>query len=196
MTITEVFPNPTVKQVAFEIRFPNLFFIESKIGDLQMKIMDKFPESALLFQRQILFALDTEKIEDIQKKVPQEGVKIWQFNNPALGYKLDISSSSLVISSTSHKTYNNQQSENRFRDIIAHVITPFFSLTKLPILNRVGLRYIDECPFKEKSTTTFLAHFNSCFATTRFSIEDNIYPIVYFKDQIIDKTQSLAVQAI
>jgi len=175
MAITEVFPNPTVKQVSFEIRFPNLFFIESKIGELQIRIMDKFPESALLFQRQLLFAVSTEKIEDLQKKVPQEeGVKIWQFSNPALGYKLDISGSNLAISSTSHKTYNNQQSDNRFRDIIAHVVDPFFRLTNLPTLNRVGLRYIDECPFKEKTTTKFLNHFNSCFATTRFSIEDSI----------------------
>jgi hypothetical protein len=72
MPLAEVFRNPTVKQVAFEIKFPNLFFIESKIGDLQMIIMDKFPESALLFQRQIMFAVGTENIEDLQQKIPQE----------------------------------------------------------------------------------------------------------------------------
>lgn len=175
MPLAEVFRNPTVKQVAFEIQFPNLFFIESKIGELQIKIMDKFPESALLFQRQLVFAVGAEKIEDLQQKIPQEqGLKIWQFNNPALGYKLNISSNSLSITSTSHKTYNNQQSDNRFRDIIAHVLKPFFDLTNLPTVNRVGLRYIDECPFKEKTTTSFLAHFNSCFSTTRFSIEDSL----------------------
>jgi uncharacterized protein (TIGR04255 family) len=175
MPLSEIFPNPTVKQVAFEIKFPNLFFIESKIGDLQMKIIDKFPESALLFQRQLVLALSTEKIEDLQQKVPQEqGVKIWQFNNPDLGYELKISSNSLNITSKSHKTYNNQQSDNRFRDIIAHVLKPFFDLTKLPTVNRVGLRYIDECPFKEQTTTSFLAHFNSCLSTTRFSIEDSV----------------------
>jgi hypothetical protein len=41
-------------------------------------------------------------------------------------------------------------------------------------VNRVGLRYIDECPFKDKTTTSFLSHFNSCFSTTRFSIEDSL----------------------
>ncbi len=175
MPLAEVFPNPTVKRVAFAIQFPNLFFIESKIGELQMKIMDKFPESALLFQRQLVFAVGTEKIEDLQQKIPQEqGVKIWQFTNPALGYKLNVSSNSLSINSTSHKTYNNQQSDNRFRDIIAHVLKPFFDLTNLPTINRGGLRYIDECPFKEKSTTSFLAHFNSCLSTTRFSTEDSV----------------------
>ena len=51
---------------------------------------------------------------------------------------------------------------------------PFLDLTKLPTLNRVGLRYIDECPFKEKTTTSFLAYFNSCLSTTRFTIEDSV----------------------
>ena len=27
----EVFPNPTVKEVVFEIRFPSLFYMESRI---------------------------------------------------------------------------------------------------------------------------------------------------------------------
>jgi hypothetical protein len=45
----EVFPNPTVKTVIFQIRYPNLFYIESRIGDIQVKIMDDFPESSLLF---------------------------------------------------------------------------------------------------------------------------------------------------
>lgn len=38
MPINEVFVNPTVKQVIFQVKFPNLFFIESKIGDIQLKI--------------------------------------------------------------------------------------------------------------------------------------------------------------
>ena len=56
MAITEIFPYPTVKQVVFEIRFPNLFYIENKIGEFQTKIMKEFPESALLFQRKFFFA--------------------------------------------------------------------------------------------------------------------------------------------
>lgn len=176
MPLSEVFPNPTVKQVIFQIRFPNLFFIESKIGELQMKIMDKFPESALLFQRQVVFAVgDDDKIEDFRQKLPQEqGVKVWKFDNPNFGYQLSVESNSLSITSSFHKTYDNRQSDNRFRDIIEVVLKHFFDLTNLPTVNRVGLRYIDECPFKEKTTDSFLAHFNSGFSTARFSIEDSI----------------------
>ena len=55
MVIDEVFPNPTVKQVAFEIRFPNLFYIEDKISDLQFKVMNKFPESELILDMPLAF---------------------------------------------------------------------------------------------------------------------------------------------
>ena len=32
--VDEVFDNPSVVEVAFEVRFPNLFYIAQKIGDL------------------------------------------------------------------------------------------------------------------------------------------------------------------
>ncbi len=177
MSINEVFIKPTVKQVIFQIRFPNLFFIESKIGEIQMAIMDKFPESALLFRRQVLFAdiSSNSKIENLQEKITQEqeqGRKVWQFNSP-LKYQLNILTDSLDVSSYLHKTYNNPQSENRFKDIIEHVLKPFFKITNLPIISRIGLRYIDECPFGQKTTDSFLNNFNSCFSTQRFSIEDS-----------------------
>jgi len=176
MPILEVFPNPTVKQVIFQITFPNLFYIESKIGDLQMKIMDKFPESSMVLQHQVMFAVgDENKIDDIRQNTPQEQVgKIWKFDNQSLGYQLQVQGNSLSITSSFHKTYNNQNSVNRFRDIIEAVLKPFLDLTHLPTVNRIGLRYIDECPFKEKTTKTFRAHFKSCFSTTRFSIEESV----------------------
>lgn len=176
MSINEVFPNPTAKQVIFQIRFPNLFFIESKIGDLQIAIMNKFPESAMLNRRQVVFADlgPSGKFEELQDKIPQEqGRKVWQFNSP-LGYQLNVLTDSLDISSNFHKTYNNVDSDNRFRDIIEYVLNPFFALTKLPMVARIGLRYVDEFPIPAKTNESFLSYFNSCFSTNRFSIEDSI----------------------
>ena len=46
---TEVFLHPTVKEVAFEIKFPHLFSIENKIGEFQDKIILQFPESSQIF---------------------------------------------------------------------------------------------------------------------------------------------------
>ena len=51
MSLNEVFPNPLVKTVAFQIVFPSLFFLERRIGDFQVTIMKQFPTSHLLIQR-------------------------------------------------------------------------------------------------------------------------------------------------
>jgi hypothetical protein len=56
MVIKEIFPNPTVKQVIFQIRFPNLFYIENKIGDFQLKIMKEFPKSAIAISKTICYS--------------------------------------------------------------------------------------------------------------------------------------------
>ena len=177
MPITEVFQRPTVKQVIFQITYPNLFYLESKIGDLQLNIMEKFPESSLLFRRQVLFADigPGGKIEDvIEKSQMEQGTKkIWQFNSPK-GYQMNITSDSLDITSKLHKTYNNAASDNRFRDIIEFVVTQFLNITKIPLILRIGLRYVDECPMPSNITADFLSYYKTTFPVDRFKIEDAI----------------------
>lgn len=174
MEINEVFPRPTVKQVIFQIRFPNLFYIESKIGDLQLEIMEEFPESSLVFRRQVMFADVGPNIkpQEVLEKFPEQlGPKIWQFSSPK-GYKLNVLSDSLDITSEFHKTYDNPDSDNRFRDIIALVLTKFFAVTKVPVVTRLGLRYIDECPLPSKDTNTYRAYYNTAFNLDRFSMDE------------------------
>ena len=104
MPINEVFPNPTVKQVVFQIRFPNLFYLENKIGEFQLRIIKDFPDSSLLYRRQVLFVDmgPQGKLEDIPG---EEGQKIWQFKSPHQ-YELNVLSDSLDVTSQFHKTYN------------------------------------------------------------------------------------------
>ena len=171
MSISEVFPNPTAKEVIFQIRFPNLFYMENKIGDLQLKIMKEFPNSALLFRRQILFAdIGPEvKLEDIPSDSDREtGKKIWQFKSDK-NFKLNVLNDSLDITSEYHKTYNLEGGD-KFRDIIKFVLDHFFSVTSIPIINRIGLRYIDECPIPSKDNSTFRAYYNSIFPLDRFNL--------------------------
>jgi len=111
MEMKEVFPRPLVKQVIFTINFPNLFYIEDKIPNLQEKIMDKFPESNLLFRRNILIAdlgpnVNISDLDDDKLKTE----KIWQFGSPNK-YELNITTKQLDISSKFHKTYDNPESE-------------------------------------------------------------------------------------
>jgi uncharacterized protein (TIGR04255 family) len=174
MTINEVFLNPTVKQVIFQIRFPNLFFIESKIGELQLRIMEEFPESSLLFRQQIVFADlgPNAKQEDIPQQMKEQGAKkIWQFKSPKK-IELNILTDSLDLTSQFHKTYRNPGATHKFRDAIQFVLTNFFELTKIPLINRIGLRYVDECPVPDRNNRDFLAYYNSTFPLNRFCIEN------------------------
>ena len=88
--MTELFLHQTVKSVAFEIKFSNLFFIENKIGDFQFKIMEEFPDSEEVIQKQFIIS-QTEnyiKSEEIDPNTPTR--KIWKFVSKK-GYNLSIS---------------------------------------------------------------------------------------------------------
>jgi len=167
MSITEIFPNPTVKQVIFQIRFPNLFFLENKIGDFQIKIMERFPDSGLLFRRQVIFAdLGPEaKLEDIPREA---GRKIWQFKSKK-NVELNVLQDSLDINSKYHKTYKLGDGA-KFRDIIEFVVQRFFEVTSIPIIERIGLRYIDECPILSNDNNTFTSYYNSKFPLDKFNL--------------------------
>lgn len=176
MVINEVFPNPTVKKVIFQIRYPNLFYIENKIGDFQLKVMAEFPESALIFRQRMIFAdfgPDVKIEKQFQDKPEENASKIWQFKSPK-GYALNVMGDSLDITSEFHKTYNNQASDNRFRDIIELVVNCFFEVMAVPTVKRIGLRYIDECPIPEKTNEKFKEFYESTFPLTRFKLEDAI----------------------
>lgn len=169
MVIKEIFPNPTVKQVVFEIKFPNLFYVESKIGDFQIKIMKEFPESNLLFRRQLLFA-DLGPKGEFKPPMEETGKKVWEFKSEKK-YSLNVTSSSLFIISEHHKTYNLDGAD-KFRDAIEFALDNFFGVMTIPLINRVGLRYIDECPLPSKDNKTFRSHYDSVFPTGRFSVAD------------------------
>lgn len=173
MVINEVFQNPTVKKIIFQIRFPNLFYIESKIGEFQIKIMEKFPDSALKVRRQVLFA-DIGPDSEMKELPDNEGdktKKIWQFTSPEK-YQLNITSNSLDISTEHHKSYRLDD-ENKFRDVIEFALQNFFETVRIPVITRLGLRYIDECPVLNKDNESFKSYYNSTFPLDRFKIEDS-----------------------
>ncbi|MBN1508460.1 MAG: TIGR04255 family protein [Sedimentisphaerales bacterium] len=174
MAIKEVFPNPTVKQVIFQIRFPNLFSMERLIGDYQVKIMAEFPKSALLVRRSVLIADvgSRAQVENIAEDADKFAVsKIWNFRSEK-GIDLNVHNDSLDISSTLHKTYANPKEDNRFRDTIEYAVARFLEVTQIPKLARIGLRYIDECPVPAKETQVFKEYYNTTFPLKRFPVEN------------------------
>lgn len=174
MAIKEIFTNPTIKQVIFQMRFPNLFYIENKIGDFQQRIMERFPKSSLVYRRQILFAdIGPEaKLESLPMPNKEEtGQKMWQFSTADDKVKLNIMSSSLDINSSYHKTYRLGD-KDKFRDIIKLVSDNFLDLIPIPTITRLGLRYIDQCPLPSKDNDTFKSYYNSVFPIERFNMAD------------------------
>ncbi|MGD0781025.1 MAG: TIGR04255 family protein [Dehalococcoidales bacterium] len=174
MPIDEVFVNPTVKQVIFQMLFPNLFYIENKIGEFQLKIMNEFPESKLLHRMQFTWADvgPDSKLTDIESKLDKDttGQKIWQFNSPK-NFQINVTSNSLDISSMYHKTYRMDNGD-KFRDVIELAVKNFFQVVSVPLIGRVGLRYVDECPIFSKDNDTFKSYYNSVFPIQRFNLAD------------------------
>jgi len=46
------------------------------------------------------------------------------------------------------------------------------AVVSIPIITRIGLRYIDECPLPSKNNETFREYYNSVFPIDRFNIAD------------------------
>lgn len=173
MAANEVFPTPLVKQVAFEIRFPNLFFLESRIGEFQVQVMKDFPQSDLALRRNVMIIAgnaESPQLQELAKQQSSEAIeKIWQFKAES-GMRLEISTRNLVLVSEKHSSYH--EGEKSFRSIVDKVLSEFFNLTQLPIVLRVGLRYTNECPLFDRTTKTFDECYDSILPVDRFGLEN------------------------
>jgi uncharacterized protein (TIGR04255 family) len=173
MAPNEVFPTPLVKQVAFEIRFPNLFFLESRIGEFQVQVMKDFPQSDLALRRNVMIIAgnaENPQLQDLAKQQSSDSTeKIWQFKAES-GIRLEISTRNLVLVSPKHTSYH--EGEKSFRSIVEKTLSEFFNLTQLPIVMRVGLRYSNECPLFNRTTETFNKCYDSILPVNRFGLEN------------------------
>lgn len=84
---------------------------------------------------------------------------------------MKIATNRLILTSHHHKTYNNPAGD-KFRDIISLVTNNLFQIAKIPIIKRVGLRYVDECPLPQKDNNTLTKFYNSTFPSNRFPVND------------------------
>ena len=172
MPSTEIFPNSLVKQVIFAAQFPNLFFLEGLIGQFQSAIMGQFPSSQLLIRRSLLLTEgDQKRLAElsISDDESQKDTKVWQFESEE-GVTLGLTTSTLSLTSNSHKTYNLGDGK-RFRDVIEFTCNEFLRLTGIPKILRLGLRYVNECPIFENTTASFKDSYDSTLPVDRFPIE-------------------------
>lgn len=169
----EIFPNPTVKQVIFQINFQTLFYLENRIGELQSLIMKKFPKSSLLNRQQVIFTDLGPEEKPIIPQNEESRRTIWRFESEDQKIQLNILNNSLDITSSFHKTYDSNENDN-FRDVIKFVLDIFFEITNIPLISRMGLRYVDECPVFSNDNESFLKYYKSAFPIgTRFDLKDS-----------------------
>lgn len=170
----KVYPNPTLKQVIFQIRFPNLFYLESKIGDLQLKVMPQFPDSRMSHRRSVVFgdlAPNVSPAEVAEKIEGEPWTKVWEFRSQK-NVILNVMTNSLDISSEHHTTYDIGD-QDRFKDTIKFVVDSFRSVANVPVFSRIGLRYINECPMPEdRDNDSFKTYYNSALPLHRFTLSD------------------------
>jgi len=174
MATREVFPTPLVKQVILELRFPNLFFMENRIGEFQIGIMKDFPQAALVHRRNFMVLaaiLDSPEMQDAAMRQQRQSdiEKIWQFKSET-GTRVEVSSQSMSLVTEKHTSYT-EGGETSFRSIAETAVGQFLSFTKLPSLLRVGLRYINECPLFDRTTDTFRSCYNSILPVEKFGLE-------------------------
>jgi len=174
MPINEVFPNPTVKKVIFQVRYPNLFYVSQKVGDFQLAIMDLFPNSALAYRARAMFInASPEHLQDLATRV-SEGEdddardRIWEFSTLDEMTKVELHTDRLTIVSEEHKTYQ------LFRDVIQTVVDAFLDrVVRVPKFTRMGLRYIDDCPVPGLEHDKFTEWYNTTLPLNRFCLLDS-----------------------
>jgi uncharacterized protein (TIGR04255 family) len=153
--VREILARPTVQTVITEFRFPHLLVIEQKLPDIQLALLERFPELRIQFEFNVLIGDPTRLAapENLPPQVRQqvtEPTKYWEFDSKQ-GEVLRIKTNSISLSSTAHKTYNHGTGK-RFRELVEFVSSRVFGIVKVPFFERVGLRYIDVCPFKKEDS--------------------------------------------
>jgi len=167
----EVFKKPTVVKVVFEIRFPQLFNIEQKISEFQLKIMDDFPLSDQLFEQPFQISPSGTPAPPL---TPLGNVTlVWQFQNPTQKTKIIVKSNRLNIISTEYKSYNHPD-HPKFRELIKNIVLKFLALVSIKKFERIGLRYIDICPLEQKTNEYFEKYYHPNFDINQFKVEDII----------------------
>lgn len=174
MVIGKIYPRPTVRQVIFQITYPHLFSLENRIGDIQEKIMKEFPVPKLLLRSGLIvtdFGTD-QKIDIPSDELEKNAArKIWQFETKENKTILSIASNSLDLTSEFHKTYKlGNDDSKKFRCAIKRSVDAFIGVMKLSTINRIGLRYIDQCPIEAMNRDTFDKWYKSKFPLDKFDI--------------------------
>ena len=139
-----------LSNVIFRIDFPVLLDLEkNKPAEFQSKIIEDFPILEPLQQIEIK---PGEKIDD-SLAMPA----VWSFSNKEKNQKIELTSyyMSFSIFNFSYTTFND------FKEKIEKLLESFFECYSISIINRIGLRYINEIKIEEANPLNWNEYINS-----------------------------------
>lgn len=128
----EIFPNPPIKSVSCEIRFPTLLKIKDSIRDFQSIIRKGFPDYY------------SQKMPRVSKGGMVIDETWWVFKSYDETQTLRIKNSSIVL------TFNKYNEFEPFFNIIKKYFNEFFNRNEIDTFSRIGLRYTNREDFDNK----------------------------------------------
>lgn len=127
----EVYPNAPLQLVAFEIRHPTIrrVFTESGLDALQTRLQADFP----------IFESIKENALTIGPQGAQGTSSLWyRFLSKSKRVAISVRPRRLVVETTDYERYE------KFRETIGLALTALVDADRIPVFERIGLRYLDE----------------------------------------------------
>ena len=113
--------------------------------------------------------LESETKDEENKFMSDFGRKVWQFKS-SNNVEVNVTFNSIDVTSPSHKSYCSGEGE-KFRDLIQYAIGAFNEIFNIPMISRIGLRYIDNGPLPSPfNNTTFSEYYNSALPLNKFNL--------------------------
>ena len=156
--LSEKFPNPPLKEVAYEVRFPALLRIENEISQYQDRIREDFPEVGKTIGGLI----------SPTGGIIGPGEVSWQFRNDDIQLQLRVKNNSLALISTSYKSFDD------FLPKIKECTESFLDTYQIPYVTRIGLRYIDDFCFGDDAMEEFEKFFIPAFNSEIINSKDTV----------------------
>jgi len=128
----EVYPNAPLQFVAFEVRFPTLRRAVTKDGldVLEKELEERFP----------IFQPVTENQVTLGPGGPSDAssTRWYRFLSTPRTTAVSVQPTRLVVETTHYDHYEN------FREVVALAVRALAKADRVPVFERIGLRYIDE----------------------------------------------------
>ena len=166
----EVFPKAPLAGVAYEVRFPSLFYLPEVIGKFQIEIMDDFPEASQLFETKVPIEGGVPKFSAAASDRPTTS---WQFKSESGKTTVLVKLDSLSVISEEYYSYDNPPGVG-FKEVIRKIVTEFHKQVTINRFTRIGLRYTDRCPLHEKTNQYFTQYYKPIFDIEKNRIDDLI----------------------